>query len=140
MARHIDTAIVHCSDTYAHMDIGADWIRNIHVNENGWSDIGYHFVIRRDGTLEEGRDTDGDGDILEEVGAHAYGFNQHSIGICLVGGKPDFNFTKAQLTKLNALISILRDAIPGIEVIGHRDVSSKSCPGFDVKSYFGDGL
>lgn len=140
--RKIDAAIIHCADTYPDMDIGVEEIRRWHVEDRGWKDVGYHYIIRRDGTLENGRDLDGDGDVLEEVGAHAMGFNAHSVGICLVGGKsrktkgPDFNFTKAQMIKLHALVSILRDMFPGIEVIGHRDVSGKACPSFDAKSYF----
>ncbi|MEQ8409112.1 MAG: N-acetylmuramoyl-L-alanine amidase [Gammaproteobacteria bacterium] len=132
--RTISTAIVHCADTYKHMDIGVREIRSWHVDGNGWDDIGYHYVIRRDGSLEDGRP-------IEHTGAHAAGHNHDSVGICLVGGKgddnePEFNYTMAQIKKLHALISILREQFPGIEVIGHRDVSSKACPCFDVKAYF----
>ena len=72
------------------MDIGVKEIRKWHVDENKWSDIGYHDVIRRNGAIETGRP-------LEKPGAHAKGHNQNAIGICLVGGKaddggPEFNF------------------------------------------------
>ena len=54
--RKINDLIVHCAATYDTMDIGVKEIRKVHVDENGWKDIGYHFVIRRDGTVEKGRD------------------------------------------------------------------------------------
>ena len=72
--------VIHCADTYETMDIGAEDIRKWHVEERGWSDIGYHKVIRRDGTVETGRD-------IDVSGAHAAGFNSVSIGVCLVGGR-----------------------------------------------------
>lgn len=132
--RTINSAIVHCADTYAHMDIGVPDIRAWHI-ERGFDDIGYHYVIRRDGTLEFGRE-------LNIPGAHAKGNNANSIGICLVGGKagdgsPEFNYTQDQIKKLGYLISILRDMFPGLEVFGHNDVSEKACPCFDVREYFG---
>jgi len=86
--RIIDTVIVHCSATKPSMDIGVDVIRQWHMNK-GWSDIGYHYVIRRNGAVELGRDLDKDGDVDEEIGAHAYGHNATSIGICLIGGVDD---------------------------------------------------
>lgn len=138
--RHISHIIIHCADTYADMDIGSEEIRRWHV-ARGWDDIGYHFVIRRSGALEGGRDIDGDGRILEEVGAHTLGYNQNSIGICLVGGNPDFNFTLQQLTTLRGLINTLHHMYPDAEVCGHRDKDGqKQCPGFDVASFFELGL
>lgn len=134
--RDIDTIIIHCADTYAHMDVGAEEIRRWHVEERGWSDIGYHAVIRRDGSVEKGRP-------IDRPGAHAKGHNARSIGICLVGGKsgsgePEFNFSIDQMRSLNGLVSLYREQYPSIEqVIGHNDVSAKSCPCFDVISYFG---
>lgn len=104
--RTIDSIIIHCAYTPPGMDIGATEIRRWHVEERGWKDIGYHYVVRRDGDVEPGRDLDGDGDVVEEVGAHAAGHNAHSIGICLVGGRaeddqaPDCNFTPAQWSSL----------------------------------------
>lgn len=142
--RTITRIIIHCADTPAHMDIGAAEIRQWHTDPKprgrGWSDIGYHYVIRRNGLVETGRDLDGDGDIDEEIGAHAYGNNDDSLGICLVGGKPDFNFTFAQLV---ALVNLTLDLaqihnVPQSGIIGHRDVnmSGKTCPTFDVASLF----
>ena len=74
-----DTIVIHCSATPSNMDIGVDKIRKWHVDDNGWDDIGYHYVIRRDGTLEIGRDE-------AMVGSHARAVNGTSIGVCLIGG------------------------------------------------------
>jgi len=132
--RKIDTIIVHCADTPASMDIGAKEIKRWHTDPkprgNGWSDIGYHHVIRRDGAVEVGR-------AHGVIGAHAAGHNKTSIGVCLVGGKGGFNFTRRQMDALDLLLESLVNCYPGAKVIGHRDVSSKSCPSFDVKAWWG---
>ena len=127
--------VIHCSDTPADMDIGAAEIKKWHVEDNGWSDNGYHFVIRRDGVTEEGRPVD-------QVGAHARGYNSRSIGICLIGGKVSDPydgidrrdlFSKAQFIALERLVRALSREYPGSKVVGHRDLGSpKTCPNFDV--------
>ena len=127
----IEKMIVHCSATYADMDIDAEWIRRVHVDEKGWDDIGYHIVIKRNGEVDYGRP-------LDKQGAHARGYNHNSIGVCLVGGldethNPFANFTFLQY---KALLSVIDD-FPGIEVIGHRDVSAKECPCFSVQCLIG---
>lgn len=137
--RPINYFYVHCSDTRPSQDIGAEEIREWHMRDRGWSDIGYHYVIRRDGTLESGRDLDNDGDVDEEIGAHVFGHNADSIGVCLVGGSGgDFNFTFKQLDCLRELVAYYRIRYPGIEVLGHRDAPGvmKQCPNFDVRSLF----
>lgn len=140
--REITAIIIHCADTPASMDIGASEIRRWHVEGNGWKDIGYHYVIRRNGIIETGRDLDGDGDIDEEVGAHVAGHNATTIGICLVGGKgangtPDCNFTVNQWDALERLVSDLTARYPGAEVKGHRDLDpGKACPTFDVPAWW----
>src|SRR3546814_5231215 len=107
------------------MDIGAAVIKGWHVDGNGWTDIGYHFVLRRNGAVEEGRP-------LDVVGAHAKNFNGRSIGICLVGGmaegdkRPDCNFTVAQWNALHNLVADLLQRFPKAKVIGHRDVDPRS--------------
>jgi N-acetyl-anhydromuramyl-L-alanine amidase AmpD len=125
------------------MNIGAKEIREWHVVGNGWRDIGYNYVITRDGDVQNGRDTDRDGDVDEEIGAHAKGFNTNSIGICLVGGidddrNADANFTFVQYVALNNLVQDLISKYPDVEILGHRDLpnSNKECPSFDVKSFF----
>jgi hypothetical protein len=134
--RLINEIIVHCADTYADMDIGVEEIRRWHL-DRGWDDIGYHLVIRRDGDPELGRP-------IEKPGAHAAERNANSIGICLVGGrgedgKPDFNFTAKQMATLQAAIGMYKVIHPGIDsVIGHRDVSDKSCPAFNIQAFLSD--
>ena len=143
--RPIEKLIVHCAATKPSMNIGATEIRQWHL-ANGWSDIGYNYVIRRDGLIENGRDLDRDGNVDEEVGAHAKGFNANSIGICLVGGlnasgQPAPEFTEAQFTALNGLLAGLRIRYPGAEVLGHRDLPgvAKACPSFDVRHWLATG-
>ena len=130
--RKINKVFVHCSYTPASMDIGADEIRQWHL-ERGWSDIGYHFVIRRDGTLDLGRPA-------EKIGAHVRGHNSDSLGVCLVGGKPDANFTYKQYEMLYKLHDMLDTNFKNPEWLGHRDAgdTNKSCPNFDVKSFFSE--
>lgn len=130
MSRRIITRVViHCSATPPDRDIGAADIRRWHVEENGWRDIGYHYVIRRSGKLETGRP-------LGEPGAHARGFNKRSVGICLVGDGGDF--TPAQWRALEVLVAWLQREWPGAEVLGHRDLPGvdKACPTFDVRPWW----
>lgn len=139
MQRMVDKIIIHCSDTKTDMDIGAAEIRKWH-KARGWVDIGYHFVIRRDGRIESGRDTDHDGDIFEEIGAHTYGYNKNSIGICMVGGmaqdgRPENNFTKDQWKSLESMVRMLKLQFPKATVHGHREFANKACPCFDVQEW-----
>lgn len=134
-----DLIVVHCAATKADMDIGVREIRQWH-RAQGWLDVGYHFVIRRDGQVEEGRPHN-------VVGSHAKGYNSISLGICLAGGidakgVPEDNFTDAQKAALHALLwrytsGIEHDGIyRDLPVVGHRDLDSgKACPSFDVKSW-----
>jgi N-acetyl-anhydromuramyl-L-alanine amidase AmpD len=129
--RPINEIIIHCAATKPSMDIGADWIRRIHIQENKWRDIGYHYVIRRNGAVEEGRP-------IEQVGAHCNGHNTGTIGICLVGGitetgRPENNFTPAQFESVQLLINTLKSEFPGItKLSGHNDYANRACPCFNV--------
>lgn len=141
--REIKQIIIHCSATSPDLDLGAADIKRWHVEQNGWQDIGYHYVIRRNGGIELGRDLDGDGDVLEEVGAHTYGFNQHSVGICLIGGvgetnQPEANFSFIQYQSLHLIVQGLTRMFPEAEILGHRDLpnTTKACPSFNVKAFF----
>ena len=134
--RPIDLIVVHVSATPPDMDIGAAEIKQWH-KDKGWSDIGYHAVIRRNGQVEDGRP-------IKRAGAHARGFNAHSFGICLVGGvdqdgKPDFNFTRHQMDSLLRLLDVIRNEFPDSETLGHRDLPgvSKACPCFNVRAWYG---
>lgn len=131
--RKITEIIIHCADTPEGRDVRAKDIRRWH-KEQGWQDIGYHYVIDLDGTVEAGRD-------LETAGAHAQGHNANSIGICYVGGcdgqmKPKDTRTEAQKQSLILLLKYLRQRYPTAKIIGHRDVSKKACPSFDAKKEY----
>lgn len=128
--RQIYKLIIHCSDTPVNMDIGAAEIRTWHTRDNGWSDIGYHYVIRRSGKLELGRPE-------ELSGAHVKGHNYDSIGICLIGGRPAGEFTPEQWTELESLIRELRGKYPKAAILGHRDLDThgKTCPTFSATAW-----
>lgn len=150
MNRECKFIVVHCSDTPSDMDIGAAEIRTWHTlpppRGNGWSDIGYHFVIRRDGKLELGRSLDQD-HLIEpgEVGAHVAGYNSVSIGICLVGGArrvaggglaPQDNFTPRQFEVLANELRTLQSQFPRARIVGHHTLNpGKACPSFNVDAY-----
>jgi len=125
--RNINKVIVHCSDTPASMDIGAKTIKDWHINDRNFSDIGYHFVIRRSGLIEFGRP-------VELSGAHAKGHNDESIGICLVGRD---SFTPEQFKALKSLYNSCQN-IFGLDITahGHNEFNShKTCPNFEVSNY-----
>ena len=137
-----DFIVIHASATKTTMDIGAAEIRKWHTSPDKndpskpWQDIGYHYVIRRDGTLEDGRD-------LNTVGSHVAGYNSRSVGICLVGGVSDTgrsenNFTKEQFQTLETLVKKLTKVWPHAIVQGHRDFPNvkKDCPCFDVRDWW----
>lgn len=130
--KHTDAIVVHCADTPSSMDIGVAEIRQWHLDK-GWDDIGYHYVIRRNGAVETGRDVDA-------VGAHVRGFNAITVGICLVGGRDGmFDFTRPQMDSLEGMLMTLTALYPKAAVRGHRDYdNNKSCPGFDVKEWWGE--
>lgn len=122
--RVLDTIIVHCADTPETMDIGVNEIRQWHVTDNGWTDIGYHYVIRRNGTVEEGRP-------LKVAGAHCYGHNSTSIGICLVGRD---KFNPEQFKALYKLVTGLKKEFKISVVKGHNEYDEhKTCPNFNIK-------
>lgn len=127
---------IHCSATKPSMDIGVTELDRWH-RARGFVMIGYHYVLRRDGTCELGRP-------LNQVGAHVEDYNSCSIGICMVGGvddskamKPTNNFTADQFTSLEALLRVLRSQYPDAVIQGHKDFPNvaKSCPSFDVRTW-----
>jgi len=134
--KSVDYLVVHCSATPETMDIGVEEIRRWH-RQRGWMDVGYHKIIKRDGTIEDGRP-------ITAPGAHARGFNHVSIGICLVGGvesdkkTPESNFTHAQWDALGTLLVDLKTVHRAARVLGHRDLPkvNKACPSFDVESWW----
>jgi N-acetylmuramoyl-L-alanine amidase len=129
--RHINKVIIHCSATPEGRDISLDTIRQWHI-KRGWSDIGYHYVILINGTIQEGRP-------VERAGAHCKGHNANSIGVCYVGGvdedmKPKDTRTAAQKIAMQKLLLSLTDTYEGISIHGHNEFSSKACPSFDVQT------
>lgn len=146
-----DHLIVHATATPASLDVDAAWVDRVH-RQKGWSGCGYHFIIKRDGTLEwEG--TGARTRPLHKVGAHVGGcgpgWNARSVGISMAGGvkadgvTPEDNFTDAQYDTLWAFIGQAVDAfgIPERNVMGHRDLikltnaAPKACPCFSVAAW-----
>jgi N-acetylmuramoyl-L-alanine amidase len=124
--RVIDSLIVHCSDSPNDRDIGVKEITEWHVKERHFRTVGYHYVIRRDGTVENGRDE-------FWAGAHVEGHNAHSIGICLVGRDV---FTENQIHALEKLGKRLLEKykLTTANVFGHRDFNPhKTCPNIETK-------
>tara|TARA_B100001996_G_scaffold201803_1_gene154499 strand:+ start:7852 stop:8283 length:432 start_codon:yes stop_codon:yes gene_type:complete len=125
--------VVHSSQTTPEENLNAKDIDTIH-RKKGFLSCGYHFIILRDGTVEEGRG-------LEISGLHVEAkediSNANSIGICLIGGKsltgePDCNFTLAQFKALNGLLNDVQSIYNKALVIGHRDMADTPCPNFEI--------
>lgn len=139
--RNINTVVIHCTATRPNWWAGksakqkTNEIRRWHVEDRGWSDIGYHYLIDRDGTVTEGRS-------LDRTGAHAKGHNKGSVGISLFGGhggnvadKFEDNFTEDQNRALRDLIDKLKSDHPITKIIGHNEVANKACPTFVVSDW-----
>ena len=128
--RTIKELIVHCSATPEGKDYSVDTIRQWHL-QRGFSDIGYHYVIYRDGSIHIGRDE-------SIIGAHCTGHNTNSIGVCYIGGcasdgkTPKDTRTIEQKQSLVKLLKELKTKYPQASIHGHRDFSSKACPSFDA--------
>ena len=127
--------VIHCSQTRPSQNIGAKDIDRWH-REQGWLKIGYATVIKRDGTIEQGREDD-------EVQAAVKGYNHTSFNLCLIGGakeedwkQPDDNFTGEQWESLKKELTRLVKKYPDAKIVGHRDLDDKKfCPSFDVRQY-----
>lgn len=139
--RNLNEIIVHCTATQPHFMAGrplADKVAEIkrwHVSDNGWRDIGYHFLIDRNGDIANGRP-------LAQSGAHTRGRNKGSIGIALFGGHGssetdnfDDNFTPEQGASLRNLIASLQSEHGQMAVNGHNQYAAKACPGFSVPDW-----
>ncbi len=129
--RTVTLFIIHCSATPQGVSLSFEDCRRDHINHRGWSDIGYHFYVTRDGEIHRGR-------ALEKVGAHCRGHNRHSIGICYEGGltasgQPADTRTLPQKASLVALLRELKRIFPGALVVGHHDLNPmKTCPCFEA--------
>jgi N-acetyl-anhydromuramyl-L-alanine amidase AmpD len=146
--RKITEIIIHCSATPDGKDYTVDDLRRWH-KQQGYADVGYHYIVYRNGILAQGRD-------VNIIGAHASGHNAHSIGICYIGGmnaentQPEDTRTLRQKARLLSLLVDLRKLYPNARIIGHRDLSEdkngngiiepsewmKACPSFDAKSEY----
>ena len=128
--RTIRELIVHCSATPEGKDYSVDTIRQWHL-QRGFSDIGYHYVIYRDGSIHIGRDE-------SIIGAHCTGHNTNSIGVCYIGGcasdgnTPQDTRTTEQRQSLLKLLKELKAKYPKASIHGHRDFANKACPSFDA--------
>lgn len=140
--RPLTGIIVHCTATRPNWMGSATTsakvaeVRRWHMEDRGWSDIGYHFLIDRDGTVANGRP-------LGRTGAHTQGHNTGTIGISLFGGwestaTDEFleNYTPEQDAALRSLIAELRAKYGKLTLAGHNDFASKACPGFNVGKWF----
>ena len=115
------------------MDFGVEKVTSWHKNR-GFDTIGYHYLIKRDGTLQVGRDED-------VVGAHAVAVNGTSVGVALVGGGTadmgwENNFEPIQFETLKSILLKLKDKYNIEKIIGHYQVDGKKeCPSFDVPKW-----
>lgn len=144
--RKIDLIVIHCSATRADKDFTEHDLDLCH-RRRGFNGAGYHFYIRKDGSIKTTR-------AVEKIGAHAKGYNAHSIGVCYEGGldctgRPANTLTGWQEHSLRVLIKVLLKDYPGSRVCGHRDLSPdrnkngeiepeewiKECPCFDVSKF-----
>ena len=141
--REINLIVIHCTATRENVDFTQKDLLRCH-RARGMTMVGYHFYIRKDGFIWSTRP-------LENIGAHARGFNAHSIGVAYEGGlnaegQPADTRTQKQKYSMRALIRTLQKDFPGARVCGHRDLSPdlngngvieptewlKQCPCFDV--------
>ena len=143
--RPIDEIIVHCTATRPGWMEGRTTeakvaeVRRWHREDRGWRDIGYHYLIDRNGYIVAGR-------ALDQAGAHTKGRNANSIGVALIGGhgaaatdKFEDHFTPEQDKALRGLIEDLRRRFD-VNVSGHNDYAAKGCPGFNVRLWHGERL
>lgn len=134
--------VVHCTATPPGRDVSAADIDRWH-RDNGWAGIGYHKVVRLDGSVENGRDPDQDGDVEEHIGAHAYGHNKDTLAIVYVGGV-DADFrpldTRTPVQRESLLLQVAnwqrKFSIPMTDVVGHYELDPrKACPSFDMEAF-----
>ncbi len=141
--RAVNEIIVHCSATRPDWMAGqstrdkAMEIRRWHMRDRGWKDIGYHFLVDRNGTVVTGRP-------IEQTGAHVQGHNTGTIGVCLIGGHGSSetdqfseHFTEHQDKALRHLLADLQHRYKISKVTGHNQYAAKACPGFNVPKWLG---
>jgi len=128
--RLVKEIIIHCSATREGQQVSVDTIRDWHLAK-GWNDIGYHFYIDLDGTINKGRD-------IDKIGAHCKGHNRNSIGICYCGGveadgkTPKDTRTQEQKDSLLHVLKTLKAMYPEAVIYSHNEFANKACPSFDA--------
>ena len=133
--RHITLIVIHCSAVKPDQQSSAAQIDSWHRQRGFHLGIGYHYVIRRDGTLEMGRPE-------YMVGAHCKNHNKYSIGVCYEGGlnargDPADTRTESQKRTMRQLVDELRQRYPKAIVVGHHNLNPlKACPCFDAIKEF----
>ena len=134
--RLVKEIIIHCSATREGQQVTVDTIRDWHLAK-GWNDIGYHFYIDLDGTINKGRD-------IDKIGAHCKGHNRNSIGICYCGGvetdgkTPKDTRTQEQKDSLLNVLKTLKAMYPEAVIYSHNEFANKACPSFDATEEYGD--
>lgn len=132
--RAINEIIIHCSATAEGKDYTTSQIKQWHL-ARGFSDIGYHWVIYRDGSIHQGRDE-------SKVGAHCTGHNSYSIGVCYIGGcstdgkTPKDTRTENQKASLIKLLKELKMRYPKAKIYPHYKFANKACPCFDAEKEY----
>ena len=126
--REIKRLILH--HTATPQDTTVESIRNYHVNDRGWSDIGYHYLVDYTGKIHDGRPE-------KRKGAHAGIHNEGSLAIAVIGNYEETELTVRSCRALMELLGYLeykysQFVVGDIEVIGHKDVSNTLCPGKDL--------
>ena len=117
-------------------DSSAEKIHKFHQEVNGWAGIGYHYVIRKDGTIEQGRKP-------LAIGAHAYQHNKNSVGICVAGNFELVKVPSVQMDSLKLLTAWLCQKYKlnpmqkGV-IVGHRDLNDTACPGNNLYKKIGE--
>jgi N-acetyl-anhydromuramyl-L-alanine amidase AmpD len=107
-----------------HHRAGSGDVQSIHAGhlKNGWSGIGYHFYIRKDGSVFRGRP-------IGMVGAHCSGYNDKSVGVCFEGNFENEKMSVQQIKSGKALVEHLKALYPKAAVVPHREFQSTACPG-----------
>jgi N-acetyl-anhydromuramyl-L-alanine amidase AmpD len=136
--RTITLIVVHCSAVRPDQSSSAAQIDSWHRKERHWKlGIGYHYVVRRDGTIEPGRPE-------EQIGAHSLNHNAHSIGVCYEGGldirgQPADTRTAEQKQAMRQLLEELHGRYPRALIVGHHDLNpGKDCPCYDAAREYCD--
>ena len=133
--KEVKYLVVHCTATPLSQRVSVEDIDRWH-KAKGWSGIGYHWYVDRDGHIFPGRSE-------REAGAHVIGYNHCSIGICYEGGLDEQGNsadtrTPSQKAALLFIIKDLKQSYPNAIVLGHRDFPGvhKDCPCFDAKTEY----